>query len=677
MSLTQDKYETISTQNEQREEVKINNDNPFLQNDVALIVHNYEKNCQLKNDDPSSKVYLYRDVYATENFSKRAKEQLDYYPGMHQSSTPPKDDPLYTNAKNKSEDKLNYWNNALDNPDSFMNGLENNQNDFDYSTIFSSQSSGKEKAKNIGKMLTECIPCFDRLLDGNELLPDGDLLEIHLLNIKTRTDIIDKITSLFKDPGLYIDICRLLKLLAGLCPSDLFAINAVLTQYLAKLNLEINFNLDFAMQLVGPLLSPFLDSLSAWLDKWIQLILNPLICVLDHVNETILTMQQTEIPLSEISVNTTINQNSANPLHQNSSSSKTYGGTVGLGNETNTETDVHAGVWSSEEIQRFNTPDSEKYNPTRPEPPSEETELALGEIKQSFGESYTEQERLEANEKWAQQKKENKEKRYKVPPPLSKEKTDGTRWSKDDIPNSEKYVSKQKVEWGTEGYFPPEKQRKVKATSDYYVSTDLIPAIVEVRNILQGGIQYTKDWFQYATQMSYDLLGTDIGWMSKKTDRTILKSRIIQLLYMIKAIIEAVSKNGLECGTKTNYNEVQMKYILEDSLNKFSSTSGNKFIVLDNGDIQYGKSFSNIGVKDSSSESKTIEGSSTINSQSTENIENSTEVFQTGTPDDTISIESTKQSTVDSILIKNCFKSVSSSDLKEVQKWIADFESRS
>lgn len=683
MSLTQDKYTTVSNQDSQpKEDININLNNPFLEQDLGIIIHAYEKNCQEWSEDDYSKVYLYRDVYSTENFSIRAKEQLDYYPGVHQSNNPPKQDPLYLNAKEESDKNINYWNNALDNPDSFMNGLKSRRNTFNYSTILSSESSAKTKAKNIGSMLTECIPCFGRLLDANSLLPDGDLIEIHLLNIKTRTDIIKKIKSLFDDPGLYIDICSLLKLLSGLCPSDLYAILALFTQYLAKLNLEIEFNLDFAMQLVGPMMSPFLDSLSAWLDKWIQLILNPLICVLDHVNESILTLQQSKIPLAEITFNSSINKNSANPMHKNSSEKKSLNTNIGIGDSNSYILEdgigMYGGVWGDEENERFNTPDSQKYNPIQPSPPTEELQMSSDELKETWSDSYTTEDRKNTDQRWKQLKEKKSQKKYQTPPPLTQTKNDGTRWSKDNIPNSEKYIDQGEFEIG---YHPPEKQTKTKPTSEYYITTDLIPAIVETRNILQGGIQYTKDWFQYVTQMSYDLLGTDVGWMSKKTDRTILKSRLIQLIYMIQAILEAISKNGLECGTGGNFNENQMKFILENSMNNFATNNGNKFKVLDNGNIIYGKE-SVVNKQDNSIKSTTdTSGATTSISTQPENLINTIsgdkEVFQVGTPSDTISTESVSQKTTDLIFIKNCFKSVSATDLNEVKKWIADFESRS
>ena len=433
---------------------------------------------------------------------------MDYYPGMHQTTrNVPPEDPQYTNAKDMSEDRLNFWNNAMDNPDSFMNGVRQRQTDFDYTTIFGSDTSAEGRARELGKMITECVPCFERLLDPGALLPDADLLEVHGLNIKIRTDILDKIKALFRDPGAYIDICQLLKLLSHLCPQDLLAILALLTQFLAKLNLDVKFNVDFIIQLVGPILSPFLDALSQWLDKWIQMILAPIICVVDHINETILTAQTMEIPLSQVTGNVELDIGIAAPAHQNSAGEFGGGYDAGIGNRNQGVYDPafdepYAGAWGSWQWEQFNTPEEQKYNPTVPRVPDEEVQLAREEIGDAWGQDFSELEREERIRRFEELKAQQQQKKNNVPPPMSRERSDGTRWSKDDIPNSEKHV--EGGEWEA-GYYPPEQQRRPAEAVQYLDASPLINSIVQLRNILQAGVQYVQDWFTYVTQMIYDL----------------------------------------------------------------------------------------------------------------------------------------------------------------------------
>jgi hypothetical protein len=661
MSLTQDTHANVDNSSKEIYdkgvvELEVNPANPFSQVDYGIIIKAFEAESASLEQEESVKANHYRDVYSTRNFSERVQEQMNYYPGMHQTSDAVSGgDPFYTNAADMADNRLNYWNNALDSPGSFMDGLRHNQSDFDYAAIFGSDASAQKRAEEVGKMLIACVPCFDRLLDGMELLPDGDLLEIHALNIKIRTDLLNKIRGMFKDPGSFIDICELLKMLAHLCPQDLLAIVALLTQYLAKLNLDFRFNLDFIIQLVGPILSPFLDALSAWLDKWIQLILAPIICVVDHINETILLAQSMQIPFSDVSANISMDLGVAAPAHENAAGAFGFGGNTGVGDASGTNLDPHASAWTGWQWEEFNTPDKEKYNPTVPTPPSEETEMAREEIVEAWSPSFSETEREERNARWEELKAREKAKRTYVPPPEKPYRADGTRWSKDDIPNSEKYVEGGSWEGG---YNPPENQTSVAQGTAYLDTSPLVNSIVQMRNILQGGIQYVKDWFTYITQMIYDLLGTDFGWMATKADNTMLKSNIIQLILMVKSIIQAIAKNGLECGTHSQLTPAQLKYILEDELNGRTNTD---FEVRPDGTIVVRPP-----------------GMTAPSDQPTDNLPETPAEIPGPVPGVVIEEPTTdQQNYVESgIIIKDCFKSVSADELKQARTWIADFEKR-
>lgn len=660
MSLTQDTYTNVTTSsneiyNKGPAELEVNPENPFGQVDYGIIIKAFEMEATNIQQEDHIKASHYRDVYSTRHFSERVQEQMNYYPGIHQTTGGvPATDPFYTNAEAMANNRLGYWNNALNTPGSFLDGLRQNQADFDYADIFGSDVSAEKRAAEVGKMLAECVPCFGRLLDGAQLLPDGDLLEIHALNIKIRTDLLDKIRALFQDPGAFIDICDLLKLLSHMCPQDLLAILALLTQYLAKLNLDFRFNLDFIIQLVGPLLSPFLDALSAWLDKWIQLILAPIICVVDHINETILLAQNVQIPFSDVSANIGMDLGIAAPAHNNAAGTFGFAGDTGIGNVSGTNLDPHASAWTGWQWEEFNTPDAQKYNPTVPTPPSEETEMAREEIVEAWSPSFSEAEREERNARWEELKARQRAKVNYVPPPERYRASDGTRWSKDDIPYSEKFVTGGSWEGG---YNPPENQTVTAGGTAYLDASPLVNSIVQMRNILQGGIQYIKDWFTYITQMIYDLLGTDFGWMTAKADNTILKSRIIQLIAMVKSIIQAIAKNGLECGTHTNFTPTQLKYILEDGLNKRTNT---KFEVKPDGTII---------VRPPGGTSPSVSSNNTELPEIPAEIPGPVPgvVIQEPTTD--------KQSYVESgIIIKDCFKSVSADELKQARAWIAEFE---
>ena len=183
-----------------------------------------------------------------------------------------------------------------------------------------------------------------------------------------------------------------------------------------------------------------------------------------------------------------------------------------------------------------------------------------------------------------------------------------------------------------------------------------IYSIVQIRNILQGAIQYIKDWFTYITEMIYDLLGFELSWMSSKTDLVILKTRIIQLIYVLKAIIEAIAKNGLECGTSSNFSPAQLKFILEEELNKFTAT---QFKVQPDGTIEISPP-----------------GRTPLPDVEdlTEHIEDLT---SPDVPEGAEDNKANKQKGIKSgVIIKDCLKDVSTAELERTRSWISEFERR-
>ena len=621
--------------------------NVFQAGDYQIIIRHFEiESSQWKEEDYVWASH-YRDVYSTENFAVRVRQQMDYYPGMHNPNTAGGPDPFQTNAKQMGDATLNYWNQSMVSPDAFMAGLKGRQRDVDWGEIFTDPS-----VKNIGAAITECIPCFDRIFDGAQLLPDADLLEIHLLNIRLRFDLLDKLMDLLKNPGYNIDICKLLEMFSHLCPADLLAILAVLSQYLAKLNLDFNFNLDLIIELLGPILSPFLDALSQWLDKWVQMIIAPIICVIDNINQTIYIAQQFKLPFSESKINLDYSIGSANSnIFKNIgafSDAQSKGGfSAGTGDGAGGYSPYAEGYGQAE---LFNQPDSQMYNPQPPEVPQEEWDFAWSQIQNDVGVGTSDLTKEEQQKMWEEIKARKWAYENQIPPPLQTPRNDGTRWSPDDIPLSEK------LNWSkgfTSKNNPPENQAVPKAADEYYIDAGaLIDPIIQVRNIIQGAIQYVKDWFEWVTQLIYDLLGVDFGWMNKKMGQTMLKTNIIQLIYMIEALLSAIAKNGLKCGINSNFDESQLRYILEK---QFTKQGAYTFKALPDGSfelvppVSFGRDLQDV--------SDAAQG--TVQTEDT-------------------GAASTEQKTAGSgIIIKDCLKEVSSSDLKKVRDWIADFERRS
>lgn len=657
--------------------------NPMWPADSQVVMHFFEvKSSQWAEEDYAWACH-YRDAYGTYNFSQRVQEQINSYPGMHntQGTTSPYTgkqdvDPWKKNAEQMGAAEMNYWNAAMDNPQAFMAGLQQKQKSFDYTQMFDSKDDFK---KNAAALITECIPCFDRLFDGCQLLPDANLLEVHLLNILLRTDLIDKLLELLKNPGLNLDICELLKLLSHLCPQDLLAILALLSQYLAKLNLDFKFNLDLVIELVGPILSPFLDALSEWLDKWIQAILAPIICVVDHINMTMYLAQQMRLPLSEANVSLGFDAGIATPHfmggdfntpwsgHKDEKGNKLDDNTWSHGHSSggldfgfNGEGEGAYNPYAAGFVQNeaFDTPSSQLYNPTPPVPPLEEWDYSMAAAGDDDFEGKTGYDQLSKEEREAvflDLQKRRKQKELDVAlgtnaPPNRKPLADGSRWSSTDVPGSEKVGAGGSF---SRGNVPPDQQSPSQEDGWKYLNADsIVEPIIQMRNILQGGIAYIQDWFDYVVQLLYDLLGTDFGWMKKKLGQTVLKSRIIQLIYMLIAIIDAMMNTDLRCGTDTNLNPAHMDYMIATAMNRLSPF---KFIKRPDGTFEI------------------IPPSATQAQRDPQDLMQEAKAA--------ISVPEEKppeQKAAESgIIIKDCLRKVTADDIAQVRQWIRDFERRS
>jgi hypothetical protein len=638
--------------------------------DAAAIIAAYESGSVYMDGEDAALVTHYKDVHSTETFSQRVQEQMNYYPGIHNSTgTSSETNPFVKNAEQMAESRLNKWDNAMDSPDSFMGALrsnvpvdENGNQAFNYDKIFGTEGSAKDRAVEMGKMLTECVPCFDRLLDLDGLVPDGDLLEVHGLNVKLRLDFLDKIMELFKSPGSLVDICQLLKLLSGLCPTDLIALLALLTQYLAKINLDFKFNLDFILNLIGPILSPFLNALSQWLDKWVQLILAPVLCITDHINEVIYLLNVTKI--ASQSAHFDLNgESNINVLGITGLSGA--GSTIDAGFSTQGDT------WTESEAFRFDTVADKNYEEYRPELPNEEMDASWEEALSGWG-KMTPTERTEAEERKKQfdelrKEREERSRNLQELPGYRQELiSDGSRWSEDGTPLSEK-TKIGSFSKGMENH-PPEKQAFPSEATKYFDPSPMVSSIVQLRDIVQSAVRYVQDWFNYAVQMIYDLLGVDFGWLSKKTDSSFLKSRLIQMILLIKSVLESIAKNGLKCGLHSNFDISQMKHVLENNFNTFST--GHKFEVLDNGDIKVLPPGTNISLP-------SVEDVSSVITQQQADKEAGAQRTEDKTSPSVKLNEQTRQKTQESgIIVKNCLRDMSKEEVEKARQWISDYERR-
>lgn len=145
---------------------------------------------------------------------------------------------------------------------------------------FTNEYSGKFM-NNLGR---DCIPCDLRLKTPDDVDPSQELLNV-LEEMKRRfQEIIEKIKALFTNTEIAEDLCSLLNFLDFQCLPDLFSIIALLTSLLRKYS-DIIPNLDGAfMQFVGPFFSPLLSGLSEILDRYLQMIMRPIDCVVNSLD---------------------------------------------------------------------------------------------------------------------------------------------------------------------------------------------------------------------------------------------------------------------------------------------------------------------------------------------------------------------------------------------------------
>jgi len=144
------------------------------------------------------------------------------------------------------------------------------------------KSTSKGKYKNT--LIEECIPCFGRLTTPDGLNPSVELLGVLEDLLDRYKGIVEKLKSLFTNTDIVGDLCSLLGFLEFHCLPDLYGIIALLTALMRKYA-DIIPNLDGAfMQFIGPFFGPLLSGVNELLDRYIQLIMKPVDCVLNSLD---------------------------------------------------------------------------------------------------------------------------------------------------------------------------------------------------------------------------------------------------------------------------------------------------------------------------------------------------------------------------------------------------------
>lgn len=146
-------------------------------------------------------------------------------------------------------------------------------------------------ADNIGDaaktLVADCIPCKDRVLALFSVNPLDDLWEalekMYDMSVSFLLELYDLLLG-DKSVEFFADICSLFQFLNFMCIPDLYTMIIVLSQliskYLIKLkDLKVTFN-----DILGKIMAPSLAPLFGLIDKYIQLIIAPIKCVIDALD---------------------------------------------------------------------------------------------------------------------------------------------------------------------------------------------------------------------------------------------------------------------------------------------------------------------------------------------------------------------------------------------------------
>ena len=144
----------------------------------------------------------------------------------------------------------------------------------------------KRGGQNRGELLSQCIPCDFRKFNLDELDPFQDLLDILENELLRRYQrLMGLFKSLLSNNDIRDDLCNLLNFLQFQCLPDLAGIVSLLGMLSMKLmDLKLlNFKGAF-MAFLSPFFMPIANGINELLDKYIQLIMGPIDCVLDSLD---------------------------------------------------------------------------------------------------------------------------------------------------------------------------------------------------------------------------------------------------------------------------------------------------------------------------------------------------------------------------------------------------------
>ncbi len=131
-------------------------------------------------------------------------------------------------------------------------------------------------------IVADCVPCKERILSLLSINPIEDLWnyidEQYQQSVSFILDLHDLLLG-DKSIGVFADFCNLFKFLSFMCVPDLYSMILVLSKLMTKYAITMAQTKTSFMAIIGNISGPALTPLAGIMDKYLQLIIAPMECV--------------------------------------------------------------------------------------------------------------------------------------------------------------------------------------------------------------------------------------------------------------------------------------------------------------------------------------------------------------------------------------------------------------
>lgn len=259
----------------------LRDNNPFIDQDLHNIINAYSVGVNQQDTEESAIAIFTPDAIEASNFAKNVINNVLEY-----------------KQRSGKEEKTSATFKVA--------GLEIKNT---ISTLLAAESVGDA----LKKSAADCVPCSDRVLALMNLNPLEDLLDLLERDILRRLQSLFALLDLLNNIDIYNDVCMLIRQLNFQCVPDLQRIALMLTLLLSKYKDNLSTSLSLPEILIGSLFTPFLSGLNTLLDQYIQMVVDPIDCMIDEFNRQ---AQKLDILEGIQKANAQLGKDKENPTNQ-------------------------------------------------------------------------------------------------------------------------------------------------------------------------------------------------------------------------------------------------------------------------------------------------------------------------------------------------------------------------